>query len=113
MINQDFINQILLHVDSEMCLIIYKLYLRVNHLCIFNHYTCNINCTFILQVKSLEVKYSLDHTPDVFVLRKEKCLQKGNVFYFHTDHTESYSEINKEIAKMFSVSDERCSRDIR
>lgn len=75
--------------------------------------TCYINCTCIFQVKTLEVKYSLNHTPDVFVLRKEKCLHKENVFYFHTDHTESYPDINKEIAKMFPISDERCSRDIR
>uniref|UniRef100_A0A8W8JQP2 Protein NO VEIN C-terminal domain-containing protein n=1 Tax=Magallana gigas TaxID=29159 RepID=A0A8W8JQP2_MAGGI len=66
------------------------------------------------KVKTLEVKYSLNHTPDVFVLRKEKCLlTKENVFYFHTDHTESYPDINKEIAKMLSMSDERCYRDTR
>lgn len=89
--------------------------LHNGHSCIFNQQvTCYINCTCIFQVKTLEVKYSLNHTPDVFVLRKEKCLlTKENVFYFHTDHTESYPDINKEIAKMLSMSDERCSRDTK
>lgn len=64
-------------------------------------------------MKTLEVKYSLNHTPDVFVIRNEKCVLKENVFYFHTDHTESYPDINKEIAKMFSNSDQKCSRNIR
>lgn len=59
------------------------------------------------------MKYSLDHTPDVFVIKNEKCMLKENVFYFHTDHIESYPDINKEIAKMFSNSDQKCCRDIR
>lgn len=64
-------------------------------------------------MKTLEVKYSLNHSQDVFVLRNEKCVLKENVFYFHTDHIESYPDINKEIAKMFSNLDERCFKDIK
>ncbi|XP_061196696.1 uncharacterized protein LOC133204972 [Saccostrea echinata] len=65
------------------------------------------------KVKSLEVRYSLNHTPDVFVLRKEKCVQTESTFYFHRDYTECYPDINKEIAKLFSNSDDRCSKDLR
>lgn len=55
----------------------------------------------------------MKHTPDVFVIRNEKCVLKENFFYFHTDHIESYPDINKEIAKMFSNSDQKCCKDIR
>ncbi|XP_056016364.1 uncharacterized protein LOC125663893 [Ostrea edulis] len=65
------------------------------------------------KVRTLEVMYSLKHSPDVIVLRKEKCVQKDNAFLFDQEHTESYPDINKEIAKFFSSSDDMWSKELR
>ncbi|KAK3603430.1 hypothetical protein CHS0354_009413 [Potamilus streckersoni] len=65
------------------------------------------------QVGKLEVKYSLVNRPDVFIIRSEKCIIKPPTFFFHKDHLESISEVNRELARIFSNGNSNCCTVLR
>ncbi|XP_062567288.1 uncharacterized protein LOC134229558 [Saccostrea cucullata] len=92
---------------------LYKLYPDIYQELQNQNITQRLSSMQFFKVKSLEVRYSLNHTPDVFILRKEKCVQTESTFYFHRDFTEYYQDINKEVAKLFSNSQDRCFKDLR
>ncbi|GFS15970.1 tudor domain-containing protein [Elysia marginata] len=65
-----------------------------------------------VEVHQLEVRYELKGHPEIFEIQQEKCMVKGNMFYFHQAHRSSQSEINREIAKYFSCGNESCRRGL-
>ncbi|KAL3859494.1 hypothetical protein ACJMK2_009713 [Sinanodonta woodiana] len=65
------------------------------------------------KVGRLEVVYSLQNHPNVCEIRQVKCIIKPPEFYVHKDHVESISEINRELARVFSAGNPECSAVIR
>lgn len=66
-----------------------------------------------IQTNSLEVRYWLKCDPDIYIIRPESCSLKMEQFIFHRDAVESYGEINKVIARVFSNNDRTCYRELR
>ncbi|XP_064610417.1 uncharacterized protein LOC135474759 [Liolophura sinensis] len=68
-----------------------------------------------MQVGTLEVVYSLRHSPETIKRNKEACTydQENNTFFFHKEHVNKYPDINREIAKCFSDNDAQCMKDLR
>ncbi|XP_041376442.1 protein NO VEIN-like isoform X2 [Gigantopelta aegis] len=65
------------------------------------------------KVGKLEVTYSLKDKDFVPVIRQEKCVMEDERFYFHKSHTDSFPDINREIARYFSCGNEKCMKDLR
>ena len=76
---------------------------------------CAHDCFSVLsQVGRLELVYRLKNKPDTVAVLSEKChLVRDKELCVHRDHVNSFNEVNKELARYFSVGNMQCRNEIR
>ena len=76
---------------------------------------CAHDCSSVLsQVGRLELVYRLKNKPETVAVLSEKChLVRDKELCVHRDHVNSFNEVNKELARYFSVGNMQCRNEIR
>ena len=76
---------------------------------------CAHDCFSVLsQVGRLELVYRLKNKPETVAFLSEKChLVRDKELCVHRDHVKSFNEVNKELARYFSVGNMQCRNEIR
>lgn len=71
-------------------------------------------CVIYIQVGKLEMVYSLRQLPDVVSVQEERCqVIEDRELCVVYNHVNSYSDINRELARYFSLGDLQCRREIK